>query len=415
MCEGTLLNTAKNGDVYDFMKSFEKIKTKLSSSNLVIGNFESVLTGKDYTAYPNVFRTPDTFAKAIKHAGIDILTTVNNHSLDGGLEGVRRTHRVLQNMGFEVIGTMPERQDNYLIIETEIGRVAFLAYTESLNNIVQDDFMDIAIEDYINLLCPLPTKKELLALKRRAYTGFSGSVKYIISRMLSFKYMKKVKKWLHSMTFSKRKPTVPFQIDQLTDRHQNKKFLESIKNDVLKAKANSDFVFACCHAGGQYNQQPGTYLSFLRKFFRELGITAFIGNHPHVIQKADFHEYDQETEQQSVYSEFNSLGSIIQTIDGYRQNDPALPEYSLAAHYYFNYETKQIEIITFSILGIIVDETRYQYVYPLEDIVKEFPEKKQKIKQDIMNLLNRIHSKEIFLDQDQVEIKSEYDFFIRTT
>ena len=32
-----------------------------------------------------------------------------------------------------------------------------------------------------------------------------------------------------------------------------------------------------------------------------------------------------------------------------------------------------------------------------------------------MNLLNRIHSKEIFMDQDQVEIKSEYDFFIRTT
>lgn len=47
MYEGTLLNTAKNDDVYDFMKSFEKIKTKLSSSNLVIDNFESVLTGKD--------------------------------------------------------------------------------------------------------------------------------------------------------------------------------------------------------------------------------------------------------------------------------------------------------------------------------------------------------------------------------
>ena len=149
-------------------------------------------------------------------------------------------------MGFEVIGTMPERQDNYLIIETEIGRIAFLAYTESINNIVQDDFMDIAIEDYINLLCPLPTKKELLAQKRRAYTGFSGSIKYMISRMLDFKYMKKVKKWLHSMTFSKRKPTGPFQIDQLTDRHQNKKFLESIKNDVQRKRIQTLCLVLSC-------------------------------------------------------------------------------------------------------------------------------------------------------------------------
>ena len=91
------------------------------------------------------------------------MTTANNHALDGGIEGLLRTKEVLQKLGFEIIGTnLPTETKNEKILIKEVSglRLAFLSYTEPVNNLTQEDDPKQEIPDYLNLLCPLPTRSE---------------------------------------------------------------------------------------------------------------------------------------------------------------------------------------------------------------------------------------------------------------
>ena len=102
-----------------------------------------------YAGYPR-FGTPDAIVAALQGAGVDILTTANNHACDTGKRGVIRTIKVLDTHGLLHVGTYRNKKayetQRILIVERNRIRLAFLSYTYGLNG------MPIPKGTYVNLI-----------------------------------------------------------------------------------------------------------------------------------------------------------------------------------------------------------------------------------------------------------------------
>ncbi len=132
------IEAAKSNETFDYTHSFQFIKEEIRKADLAIGNLEITLGGKPYKGYP-AFSAPDEFIYSIQDAGFDILTTANNHCLDRGKNGGKRTIQILDSIGIFRLGTYHDsidRKKNYpLIINIKNFRIAFLAYTYATNGI----------------------------------------------------------------------------------------------------------------------------------------------------------------------------------------------------------------------------------------------------------------------------------------
>lgn len=127
---------AETGE-YDFTSVFEDVQPIISESDLAIANLETTLAGSDrpFIGYP-LFNTPDAIIDALDYAGFDTIITTNNHSLDTGPEGVRRTVEVIEEKGLDLAGTFAEEPESRVLYkEVEGIKVAILAYTEHLNGL----------------------------------------------------------------------------------------------------------------------------------------------------------------------------------------------------------------------------------------------------------------------------------------
>lgn len=123
---------------YSYTSVFSRVKPIIESSDLAIANLEVTLAGPPYTGYPT-FSSPDALASAIKEAGIDILTTSNNHSCDRGKRGIIRTLDILDSFGLKHTGTFRdslEKVSNNLLIHCkESITIGMLNYTYGTNGI----------------------------------------------------------------------------------------------------------------------------------------------------------------------------------------------------------------------------------------------------------------------------------------
>lgn len=140
-------------DSYDFKPVFEHVKPYLEEADLAIGNFETTVAGEDrgYTGYP-LFNTPDEIVEAVEYAGFDSIVTANNHSLDMGAQGVERTVQMLEETGFDVVGTYEEAPEARHVIKDVDGiEVAMLAFTESLNG-MEGPYTDEEVHNMIDVI-----------------------------------------------------------------------------------------------------------------------------------------------------------------------------------------------------------------------------------------------------------------------
>ena len=70
--------------VYNFDNNFKYVKKYIEDADYSLANLETTLAGNDvyqYSSYPT-FNSPDELADALKNAGFDLLSTINNHSFD---------------------------------------------------------------------------------------------------------------------------------------------------------------------------------------------------------------------------------------------------------------------------------------------------------------------------------------------
>jgi len=144
MCHDSNLRSAYDSvnNIYNFKDVFEYVKPYISSADLAIANLETVTAGEKtgYSSYP-LFNTPDAILEALSFAGVDILTTANNHCLDRGRQGLERTIKMIEKNNMLHTGTNLEMDDKRFIRFVIKGfTLSILAYTYGCNgNIVKLD------------------------------------------------------------------------------------------------------------------------------------------------------------------------------------------------------------------------------------------------------------------------------------
>lgn len=139
---------------YDFLPSFTYMQPLFESVDLMCANLETPLAGEEAgysgpmpTVPPTVegeepaskprqtFNAPDELASSLQAAGVDVLTTANNHCLDRGADGLIRTMETLDALGVMRAGTYlsPEDRATARVAEVNGIRVGIIAHTFSVN------------------------------------------------------------------------------------------------------------------------------------------------------------------------------------------------------------------------------------------------------------------------------------------
>lgn len=135
-------------DQYDFTPMFEYVRKYMRNASITIGNSESPFAGKEkgYSGYP-CFNAPEHLAIDLREAGVDILTTSNNHCLDKGYEGLCSTLDYLDNARIKHVGTSrtKEEQENILFENLNGIKTAFLSFTYGTNGIPIPDGKEFCV------------------------------------------------------------------------------------------------------------------------------------------------------------------------------------------------------------------------------------------------------------------------------
>lgn len=131
-------NDAKTQKGYDFTPMFQHVKPILQDPDLLLANQETILGGTEIglSSYP-LFNSPHEVGDAVVDAGVDIVSTANNHSLDKGEIGAIASLDYMDNINLPHVGTYrssDEQQKIQVLVKNGI-KVAYLSYTYGTNGI----------------------------------------------------------------------------------------------------------------------------------------------------------------------------------------------------------------------------------------------------------------------------------------
>ncbi|HEY5530318.1 MAG TPA: CapA family protein, partial [Thermoleophilia bacterium] len=151
---------------YDFAPIFAPIAPYLSAADYTIANLETRLAGagEGFSGYP-LLNSPDELAAGLKSAGIDLLATANNHSLDQGWEGVLATLDTVEAAGLAHVGTYRSRgeRDVPFVVGVSGIKLAFLNYTAETNGLPLPRGREFAV----GVLDPLTVAGDVRAARAR--------------------------------------------------------------------------------------------------------------------------------------------------------------------------------------------------------------------------------------------------------
>lgn len=149
---------AEKCDGYDFSYAFSKIKDVFGQADLVVGNLETMVfpeapyRTEKYVSEQNFHcNAPYEFLTALHYAGIDMLTTANNHDLDTGAVGLGDTIDNVENSGFIQTGTFKSDKKRYELIDINGIRIAITAFATNHNNKecnLTQEGIDFLLNDY---------------------------------------------------------------------------------------------------------------------------------------------------------------------------------------------------------------------------------------------------------------------------
>lgn len=127
---------------------FQRVAPVLREADIAFANLETPLS--DRARHNGAFRTPTAFADGLRWAGIDVVSTSNNHALDAEGEGLVDTKEALWRAGVGAVGTGIDLEDarRPFILERNGIRVGFLGYAQFVNggssNFAQPDRPGVA-------------------------------------------------------------------------------------------------------------------------------------------------------------------------------------------------------------------------------------------------------------------------------
>jgi hypothetical protein len=129
------IQRAVAGNRYNYDLLFEKIAPDLLSADLTFANLETTVDHESArSGYPRFNAHPELLT-ALHMAGIRVVSLANNHAMDAGTQGLRRTLDNIGRAGILVTGAGRTREEAEEPTYTAIRdvRVAFLAYTYATN------------------------------------------------------------------------------------------------------------------------------------------------------------------------------------------------------------------------------------------------------------------------------------------
>lgn len=163
-------NDAYNAHVFDAVAPY------IQQSDLTIGNVEGTFAGEN--RYPKCsleqngcfsFRGNDTFLDSLTNAGFDMVSFVNNHSLDFGKEGLQDTEAIADTHALSYISQLhPTRE--FIVKNFHIG---VLGISSSPPDHRVSDYAYIA-----NTIADLKTRNDVVILIMHA--GAEGASKTIV-------------------------------------------------------------------------------------------------------------------------------------------------------------------------------------------------------------------------------------------
>lgn len=118
---------------YDIL--FDKITSDLRAADITFANLEtSVDHQAGVSGYPKFNARPELLA-SLKKAGVDIVSVANNHAMDMGPDGLKRTLDNIESAGLVFIGAGRTKAEaaTTKFMKTRGVNVAFLAYTYGVN------------------------------------------------------------------------------------------------------------------------------------------------------------------------------------------------------------------------------------------------------------------------------------------
>ncbi len=346
-------------NTYHYEDCFEKIKEFFQKSDYIVGNLETPIAGEalKFTNHIWSFNTPEQFLIALKESGFNLVSTANNHCLDRGVEGLKKTIQALDRVGIAHTGTFASQEDKKLCIKEMEGiRFGFLSYTYGTNAVFNQQYLKKEEQYMVNLFARQEQK------------------------------IKKYQLW-----------------SRLKRKIDKKSHLIYLQQDVQKMKEQGvDFIVLCMHSGGQHNALPDAYTKFLMEQAKQMGVDIVIGCHPHVVHTCETH---------NDFIGAYSLGNFFCTPGTSSSPLDALSDYSILLHFYIEKEEEKprIKKVTFSIAKTVLDAFKSSKVVLLCDYIKELEEdKKSRI---LIEDYKRIY-RTFYREEKEISIQEEHEIII---
>lgn len=118
---------------------FVNVRSLFDQHDIVFVNLESQLSDREgETQHPKnnlIFCGPREGARALSGAGVDVVSTANNHAFDYGRNALRETLRYLEEESVVAVGTSADSVADFppVVVERNGIRIAFVAYTQFMN------------------------------------------------------------------------------------------------------------------------------------------------------------------------------------------------------------------------------------------------------------------------------------------
>ena len=223
---------------YEFDDIFKYTSKHFHESDLTIGVYEGPSAGNNNSysssnyadGLPLYLNFPDEFAESVKKAGINLVTTANNHLLDKKIEGAKRTIDILDKYNISHVGSYrnQKEKDEVFMIDIKGIKIAVLAYTSIMNYYKTDTIYEKY--KYITRIMP---RKNMNAYYDEIY--------------------------------------------------------EDLKNDFIQAKKKSpDLIIVLAHMGTQFLHYTNEYQNEWNKIFIDLGADIILGDHSHAVQPLQY-------------------------------------------------------------------------------------------------------------------------------
>ena len=394
MCEPAVLNPAKQSDgSYDFNPLFSQVKGMIAEAYYTIANLEMPLAGEEvgYTHSFYVFNAPDSMADAVKNAGIDLVSTANNHTFDRGMEGAVRTLKVLDDKGISHTGSYAPGtpREGAFYFEIDGTKFAVLAYTYG-TNYNKNDWRNVLAEgEYagtVNLLHPRSMGVYLPGVYRDPDWVDKAFKKIIPDE----ERRGRLKIWLGMQG------NYPRADDNLVEEMMAP-YMDQLQNDIREAKQKADVVIAYPHMGGQFNETPGAITRHVVGKCLEAGADAIMAGHSHCVQKMEM-----LGQVPCAYS----IGNFSMCPYSSLMVQERLPGYGLAIHLYV--EDKKIVKTTFSILKAVQKRGEQLISWPVDKLYPAL--KSEKERQKLLQEVTQIYTTVTGKAPGEEIIRGEYNF-----